>query len=82
MLRRLFMINYFTGEPFRRTPTPSQLATARRELQETGATLFMVGPSPTGTRRHLTLAEALLGRPPDRKVGGVAIWDLPAAHAG
>ena len=36
----------------------------------------MVGPSPTGTERHLELAELLLKRPPDRNVGGVAIWDL------
>jgi hypothetical protein len=78
MLRRLFMINFFTGEPYARKVTSANLDTARRELRETHATLFMVGPSPTGTRRHLELAEQLLGRPPDRKLGGVAIWNLPA----
>ena len=79
MLRRLFMINFFTGQPFAGKVTPAVLATARRELRETHASLFMVAPSPTGTARHLELAEQLLKRPPDRKVGGVAIWDLPAS---
>lgn len=78
MLRRLFMINFFTGEPYARKLTADRLDTARRELRETHASLFMVGPSPTGTARQLEIAEKLLGRPPDRKVGGVAIWTLPA----
>jgi hypothetical protein len=76
-LTRLFMIKYATGQPYRERVTPAQLATARRELRATGASLFLVAPSPTGTRTHLRLAEDLLGRPPDRRVGGVAIWDLP-----
>ena len=78
-LRRLFMINFFTGRPYDRPVTPADLATARRELRETHATLFLVGPSPTGTARDLELAERLLGRGPDRTVGGVAIWRLPAS---
>ena len=78
-LRRLFMINVFTGRPYDRPVSRAMLATARRELTETRASLFLVGPSPTGTARHLRLAELLLGRPPDRTVGGVAIWDLRAS---
>ena len=42
-------------------------------------TLFMVGPSETGTAQHLERAKQLLGRAPDRTVGGVRIWELPAA---
>ena len=79
MLRRLFMINFYTGRPYERPVSRAQLATARRELKKTHASLFLVGPSPTGTARHLRLAELLLRRPPDRTVGGVAVWDLPAS---
>ena len=62
MLRRLFMINFYTGRPYERPVSRAQLATARRELKKTHASLFLVGPSPTGTARHLRLAELLLRR--------------------
>ena len=78
-LRRLFMISYLSNRPYERPVSRAELATARRELKKTHASMFLVGPSPTGTARHLRLAKLLLRRPPDRTVGGVAIWDLPAS---
>ena len=45
------------------------------EVQK-GEFLFLVGPSPDLSSRQLEIARELLGRPPARTVGGVAIWEL------
>jgi hypothetical protein len=55
---------------------PALLAQARAELRATKATMFLVGFSRRAERRQLSVAQELLGRPPDRRVGGVSIWSL------
>jgi len=52
------------------------LDAARAELLAAGVTLFMVGYSRYGEPKQLLLAEQLLGRPPDRRIGGVSIWGV------
>ncbi len=79
-LTRLFAIDGTTRKPYAREPTPTMLDAARAELRAARASLFMVGYARYGEPRLLALARQLLGRPPDRVVGGVAIWSLPAAR--
>ena len=74
-LTTLFSID-LRGRAFAGVPTAAQLEEARNELANTGAQFFLVGYSRRDEAVQLELAERLLGRSPDRRVGGVSIWDL------
>ena len=75
-LTRLFGINRQTGRPYGGPLTAAMLDGARAELRAAGVSMVIVGPSRYGEPTHLRIAEQLLGRPPDRRVGGVSIWEV------
>ena len=75
MLTTLFRIS--EERPYAGKVTGAMLDGARSELRAAHASLFIVGPVlHTGESRLLAIAEMLLQRPPDRRVGGVSIWAL------
>jgi hypothetical protein len=76
MLTRLFRIYPKRHRPYQGEVTTAMLDAARRELRDAHVSMVMVGYSRYGEPRHLTIAERLLDRPPDRRIGGVAIWYL------
>lgn len=78
-LTRLFELGGWFSTPYAGDVTPALIREARAELEEAKVTMLVVGPSPYGEKRHLQIAEALLGRPPDHVTGGVAVWDLRRA---
>jgi hypothetical protein len=75
-LTMLFGIDITSNRAYKGEPTLADLAYARSELRASHATMFIVGYS-SGEARHVQLAEQLLGRPADRRIGGTSIWDLP-----
>ena len=74
-LMLLFSINPGTLQPYRGPLTPELLSAARRELRNARVQSLIVGPS-ADAPRHAEIAEALIGRPPDRVEGGVSLWKL------
>jgi hypothetical protein len=76
-LTELFGIQLKTDLPFGGPLTPALRRAALAELRASKASMFIVGDSPRRDEAsQLFLAELLLGRPPDRRVGGVSIWEL------
>ena len=80
-LTKLFRIDIRTGRTFGGRISAKMMHDARVELRATKATMLLVGFSRRAERRQLRTAEALLGRPADRHVGGVAIWSLNGSRA-
>ena len=74
-LTSLFGLDW-EGRAFAGTPTATQLEQAREELTNAGAQFFIVGYSTRAEAAQLTLAEQLLDRRADRRVGDVYIWNL------
>jgi len=74
-LTSLFGLDW-EGRAFAGTPTATQLEQAREELTNAGAQFFIVGYSTHAEAAQLTLAEQLLDRKADRRVGDVYIWNL------
>ena len=75
MLAKLFAIDSTTRGPFKVVTSPALLDGARAELRAADTSMFIVGHS-IGEAILLARAELLLGRPPDQRTGGVAIWRL------
>jgi hypothetical protein len=75
MLAKLFAIDSSTRGPYKVKTTPALLDGARAELRAAHTSMFIVGHS-IGEAILLARAELLLGRPPDQRTGGVAIWRL------
>jgi hypothetical protein len=73
-LTALFGINP-GGRPFPGEPTTAMLDAARAELRVAHVSTFVVGYSRYAEKKQLALAEQLFGRPPDRRVGGVSMWN-------
>lgn len=76
MLTELFGLNR-RGQLYSGPVTRAMVETARDELVESSATLFLVGPSPD-VQREARTAALVLGRGPDLTSGGVLAW-LPTA---
>jgi hypothetical protein len=83
VLTELFGIQLKTDRPFDGRLTPELRTAALSELRASRASMFIVGDSPRRDQfAQLLLAEQLLGRPPDRRIGGVFVWELhPRATA-
>jgi hypothetical protein len=75
-LTTLFRIDLATGLAYKGAVTPAMIRAANRELRASGVSLFMVGFTRRGEARQLEIARQVLGRAPDRRVGGVSIWNL------
>jgi hypothetical protein len=64
-----------SGFAFKGEPNPATLDAARTELRTAGVSWFVVGYSRYAEKRQRALAEQLFGRPPDRRIGGVSMWN-------
>jgi hypothetical protein len=82
VLTTLFRIDSRTRRAYSGKMTVSMLDAARAELLAAGVTLFMVGYSRCCEPKQLLLAELLLGRPADRRIGGVSIWGVTTTTTG
>ena len=81
MLTELFGIQLKTDQPFAGRLTRQLRTAALAELRASHASMFIVGDSPRRDEfAQLVLADELLGRPPDRRLGGVFIWELRRAR--
>jgi hypothetical protein len=74
VLTILFGISRY-GLAFKGEPSTATLDAARAELRAANTSLFIVGYSRHAEKKQLALAEQLFGRPPDRRIGGVSIWN-------
>lgn len=75
-LTALFGIDLTSDRPYKGELTPAILDAARAELRASGASMLIVGYSRLGVTRQVAIAEQLLGRPADRRLGDTSIWDL------
>jgi hypothetical protein len=72
----LFQINHVNYHAYPGPVTPGLIRAARAELRRSGARLFLLGPAGGSETRLLSISEHVLGRGPDRVVGGVDEWVL------
>jgi len=74
------LVNLFAGDATHIGTEPvsgSLLIRARRELDDSGATFFLMGPSSKTAVVQRQIAVQLLGRSPDFADAGVSVWRLP-----